>query len=456
MEIKLYNTRLRKKETFTPLKKKQLKIYTCGPTVYNYAHIGNLRAFLFSDMLKRMFSYFDYEITDVMNITDVGHLTDDADSGEDKMLKGAKREKKSVFEIAEHYTQSFLEDMKLLNIQTPKKLPKATDHIKEMILVIKKLEEKGYTYQAGGNVYFDTSKFSDYAKFAKLPKETKSRVGKDKNKKNERDFVLWFTQSKFEDQAMKWESPWGIGYPGWHIECSAMSWKYLGDKFDIHTGGEDHIPVHHTNEIAQSQCAFDSHPWVNYWMHSAFLTIKEGKMAKSGANFITLQTLVDKGYLPMHYRYFTLTAHYRMNLAFSYEALEGARNAYEKLKRRVIEISSSKDKGDASAFIEEFESAISDDLNMPKALAVVWKILDSDIGGKGIYEALNQFDLVLGLGISQMKEDTIPKEILLLAKQRDEARAKKDFAKSDELRDKIAQKGYVIEDINGSFSIRKQ
>jgi len=348
MDLTLYNTLTRRREKFVPLTKGKAGLYTCGPTVYNYAHIGNLRSYIFEDLLKRVLIWNGYNVKHVMNITDVGHLTSDADVGEDKMLLAALREKKSVWKIAEYYTKSFKKDMKKLNILPPDIWSKATDHIPEQIELIQTLEKKGFTYIAGGNVYFNTSKLNDYGKLAqlKLDAEMQARIKDDKNKKNPHDFVLWFTKSKFEAQEMKWHSPWGKeGYPGWHLECSAMAMKYLGKQFDIHCGGIDHVPVHHTNEIAQSEAATGKKPWVKYWLHNEFLVLSQGeKMAKSGGNFITLSTLEEKGFHPLDYRYFCLGTHYRKPLMFSYEALEGARSTTKKLVEKVLDLKKSKDK----------------------------------------------------------------------------------------------------------------
>ena len=342
MTLTLFNTLTRKKEPFVPIKKNEVGLYTCGPTVYAFAHIGNLRTYIFEDLLKRTLLFNHFNVKHIMNITDVGHLTSDSDTGEDKMLKGAKREKKTVWEIADFYTKAFQSDIKKLNILNPNIWCKATDHIKEQIALIQRLEQKGFTYVAGGNVYFDTSKLEDYGKLARLnlDAEQQSRVDKDENKKNLHDFVLWFTKSKFEEQEMKWPSLWGeAGYPGWHIECSAMSMKYLGEQFDIHCGGIDHINIHHTNEIAQSEAATGKKPWVKYWLHGEFLVIgKDTKMAKSGDNFITLSTLEQRGYHPLDYRYFCLGTHYRMPLTFSFEALDGAKTARKRLVEKVLEL----------------------------------------------------------------------------------------------------------------------
>lgn len=459
MKLTLYNTLSRKKEEFKPRNKKEVTFYSCGPTVYNYAHIGNLRTYVFNDVLKRTLLYNNYKVHHVMNITDVGHLTDDADAGEDKMEKGAKREGKTVWEISEFYTQAFKSDVKKLNILDPDDWPKATDNIKEMIDINQKIEQNGYAYQAeNGNLYFDTSKSKHYAELAKLNiKELNegTRTEKDENKKNHTDFVLWFNLrgSKFgEGHAMKWKSPWGVGYPGWHIECCAMSSKYLGKRFDIHTGGIDHIPVHHTNEIAQAEAAFGVHPWVNYWLHANFLVIEKGKMAKSGENFLKLGLLEEKGYDPLVYRYFCLSAHYRSELAFSWDALDNAQNAFNKFKNRIIELKenpSSDGNNDTSAFEDKFLRAINDDLNMPVAVAIAQEIIsDKKLSSSAKISLLEKFDRVLGLGIKEMKKERveIPQHIKELLEQREEARVKKDFERADTLRDEIKKQGFVIKD----------
>ncbi|HLC89187.1 MAG TPA: cysteine--tRNA ligase [Candidatus Nanoarchaeia archaeon] len=460
--MKLYNTLTRKKEPFVPLHKGKAGLYTCGPTVYNYAHIGNLRSYIFEDVLKRTLIFNNFQVKHVMNITDVGHLTSDADEGEDKMLKGAKREKKTVWEVADFYTKAFQNDIKKLNILSPDVWCKATEHIPEQIELIKKLEQKGFTYFAGGNVYFDTSKLDDYGKLAKLDLGSKgqSRIEKDKYKKNQHDFVLWFTRSKFLDQEMKWKSPWGsAGYPGWHIECSAMSMKYLGEQFDIHCGGIDHIPVHHTNEIAQSESATGKKPWVKYWLHNEFLVLNKGeKMAKSGENFITLNTLELKGFSPLDYRYFCLGTHYRKPLMFSYEALEGAKSASKKLVERVLEIKASKGKEDKSRqkkYLETFTKEINDDLNTPKALAVMWEVIkDEQLADGDKYALLSQFDQVLGLGLSEAKSEKIPAEVKKLAEERRKARSGKEWKKADLLREKIKKLGYSIGDTETGYDLK--
>jgi cysteinyl-tRNA synthetase len=383
MNLKLYNTRTRKKENFKPLNDKKVGIYSCGPTVYWYQHIGNLRTYVFSDILKRVLIYDDYKVKHVVNITDVGHLTSDSDTGEDKMEESARKEGKSAEEIADYYFEVFEEDLKKLNILEPDVWPKATEHIKEQIELIKKLEKKGYTYETSDGIYFDTSKFKDYGKFANLDVEG-LQAGKRIDlgeKKNKTDFALWKFSNPEDKRLQEWKSPWGKGFPGWHIECSAMSSKYLGEKFDIHTGGIDHINVHHTNEIAQSECAFGKKPWVNFWMHGAFLTFKDGKMSKSSGKITKLSDLEGEGFEPLIYRYFCLTTHYRKPLIFSKKNLESAQNAYERLKNIISEFN---DDGKVNEkYLKEFEKVINDDLDMPNALQVLWKFVrDGDASGK--------------------------------------------------------------------------
>ncbi len=430
-------------------------------------HLGNLRSFLFEDILKRTLLLNGFKVKHVMNITDVGHLTSDADTGEDKMLQGAQREHKTVWQIADFYTNAFISDCKKLNLLPPKILCKATDHIKEQIELIQKLEKKGFTYLARGNVYFDTSKLSDYGKLAGLDRnaetEAKARVEKDLHKKNPHDFVLWFTKSKFQEQEMKWSSPWSApGYPGWHIECSAMSMKYLGEQFDLHCGGIDHIPVHHTNEIAQSEAAIGKKQWVKYWLHNEFLVLSPGeKMAKSGDNFIILSSLNEKGFHPLDYRYFCLGTHYRTPLAFSFEALEGAKNARKRLMEKVLELKKSKKNEPtnsdlAEQYLGQFTEQLNDDLNTPQALATMWAMLkDEGLGAKEKYGLLLKFDVVFGLDLKKVKEEKIPGPVIALAKERLQARNMKDWKKADALRQKIAALGYIIGDTKKGFEVRK-
>ncbi|MBN1620441.1 cysteine--tRNA ligase [candidate division WOR-3 bacterium] len=463
MEIFLTNTPSGKKEVFIPLEKGKVGIYTCGLTVYNYAHIGNLRAYVFSDILRRTLEFNGYKVKHVMNITDVGHLTDDADEGEDKLEKGAKREKKTPLEIARFYEAEFIKDLKMMNILIPQIMPRATEHVEEMIELVKKLQDKGFTYSAGGNVYFDTSKFNGYRDLAKLEKDPEkqiSRVEKDTFKKHPFDFVLWFTRYKYDKHSMLWDSPWGGGFPGWHIECSAMASKYLGERIDIHTGGIDHIPVHHTNEIAQSECAF-GHRWVNYWLHSDWLVVGEGeKMAKSKENFLRLKTLTDAGYDALDYRYFLLGAHYRKQLEFTYEALDGARNALKKIRNRAGELI--KSYGDCfpeepeSEYIDDFTREVNDDLNTPRALAVMWEALsDNSLKEAEKLSLLRKFDKVLGLDVFASGDVKIPVEIEELIRKRETARKSRDFITADQLRKDIESRGYEVLDGKDGTKVRK-
>ncbi len=459
MELRFYNTMGRSLQVFKPLKVQEVGMYCCGPTVYNYAHIGNLRAYLFEDILRRTLEYFDYKVNHVMNITDVGHLTDDEDEGEDKMLKSSRETGKSVWDIADFYTEAFFHDMDSLNILRPSVSCKATDHIQEMITLIKRLEEKGYTYESGGNIYFSIDKFPDYGKLSLRDRQdlhAGARIKVDSNKRNPHDFVLWFTNSKFEHHAMMWDSPWGKGYPGWHIECSAMSMKYLGEQFDIHCGGIDHIPIHHTNEIAQSEAATGK-KWVNFWMHNEFLLLNKGKMAKSSGGFITLSVLLDKGYNPLDYRYFTLGGHYRSQLQFSYESLNAARKARENLFERVLRLKSTGNSCgieeisvETKKYLNDFNSALANDLNTPKALSKLWMLLkDSDVADAEKLAVLYEMDKVLGFNLKNLKRaeaEELSQELMELVKEREEARKNKDWQRADELRELLLKKGLVVKD----------
>lgn len=462
--LKLYNTRTRKKEEFNPVNKNYVGMYACGPTVYNYAHIGNLRTYIFEDILRRVLEYNNYKVKHIINITDVGHLTSDSDEGEDKIEKGAKREGKTVWEIAEFYTNAFREDIKKLNILEPKIWCKATEHIKEMVGLIKKLEENGFTYLSGGNVYFDVSKFKEYGKLAKLKLgdlKAGARIEVDKNKKSPYDFVLWFTEegSKFKNHVMKWESPWGTGWPGWHIECSAMSIKYLGEQIDIHCGGIDHVPVHHTNEIAQSECATGKSPWVKYWLHSEFLIMDKEKMAKSSGDFIRLQTLIDKGFDPMHYRYFCLNAHYRKKINFSWEALEGAKNSFENLKTKILEIKENQNsKSIKNSYQKDFKDFVNDDLDIPRAMSVMWAVIkDKELGNKEKYGVLIDFDKILGFGFENFEREDVnlTKEQKDLIQKREKARKEKNWELADEIRAELLKEGIIIEDTKEGFVVKK-
>lgn len=460
--MRLYNTLTRQKEEFNPEKPDQVGLYCCGPTVYHYAHIGNLRTYVFEDLLRRVLEFNGYVVKHVMNITDVGHLTSDSDAGDDKMKKGAEREKKTVWEIAEYYTQAFLEDMDRLNLLKPHVKPKATDHIAEMIEQIQQLEHNGLTYVGeNGNVYFDTSKLNDYGKLAQLDKQelqAGARIEVDPNKKNPHDFVLWFVSSKHGDQDMQWDSPWGRGFPGWHIECSAMSVKYLGKQFDLHCGGIDHIPVHHTNEIAQAEGATGLKPWVKVWMHGNFLVLKDrAKMAKSEDNFLTIKRLVEEGFDPLDYRYFCLQTHYRKELMFDWEALQAARTGRRRLKEKVTllsekrEAKSGKRKEEHTAshlpltapeYLEKFGAAISDDLNIPQALALCWEMLDDDnLKKQDKLATVKKMDEVLGLKLDEPEVVELPPQITQWILERNEARKNKDWARADELRDQIEASG---------------
>lgn len=448
--MKLYNTLTRKKEKFNPINENKVGIYCCGPTVYNYAHIGNLRTYINEDILIRTLRYLGYEVEHVMNITDVGHLVSDADEGEDKMIKAAKREKKNPLEIAKFYEKAFFEDIEKLNIMMPDVKCRATEHIKEMIELVKTLEEKGYTYFENGNVYFDISKFDKYPDFAKLDLDAKSinRVEVDENKKNPQDFVLWFTNSKFENQILEWDSPWGKGYPGWHIECSAMSMKYLGEEIDIHCGGIDHISVHHTNEIAQSEAATGK-KWVNYWVHGEHLKDETGKMSKSKGDFLTLEKLEKEGFKPVYYRFFCLNSRYRKQLTFSFDMLKKAQKTYKKLKRKVLDIE------DTGRFNEErfkeykdkFSKEIKNDLNIANGLTVLYDLLkDEKVNGKTKIQIIKDFEKVLALDLLKKEQKELPKEAIKLLEERKEARKNKDYKKSDELRDKLLELGVKVKD----------
>jgi len=461
--MRLYNTASRKKEEFKPLGD-PVGLYCCGPTVYHYAHIGNLRTYIFEDVLRRVLNYNGYDVKHVMNITDVGHLTSDSDEGEDKMSAGARREGKTVWEIARFYEKAFFKDFESLNLLDPDVKCRATDHINEMIALVKKIEDNGFTYIADGNVYFDISKFPDYAKFANLQlgEEGVARVDKDDSKKNKQDFVLWFTRSKFGNQDMQWDSPWGHGFPGWHIECSAMSMKYLGEQFDIHCGGVDHVPIHHTNEIAQSEAATGKKPWVKYWLHGEFLVEDTGKMSKSKGEFLTLSALVDKGYEPLVYKYFCYTANYRQQLKFSWIGMDSAKNSFERMKEKVLslkqEVASWKDADKEHEYVVEFMELVSDDLNMPGALSVMWSVLrDEEIGSQEKLELLMEFDKVLGFGFAGWEREKVevPDDMKKMVEEREVARREKDWDKADELRDKIKEKGFVVVDEPDGYRVEK-
>lgn len=456
MTINLYNSMTREVETLKPIREKEISLYTCGPTVYNYAHIGNLRTYVFEDILKRVLMYNGDRVNHVMNITDVGHLTSDADQGEDKMEKGAKREGKSAWDIAAFYTEAFIKDLAALNILPANKLPKATDHIQEQVEIIELLEKKGFTYTTSDGVYFDTTKLADYGKLAQLKKDdlkagARVEMGE---KKNPSDFALWKFSPAGEQRQMEWRSPWGMGFPGWHIECSAMATKYLGQPFDIHCGGIDHVPVHHTNEIAQSEAAFDK-PLANIWMHGEFLLMGSDKMAKSGDNFVTLSTLESKGISPLAYRFFLLQAHYRKQLTFSWDALQAAQTglAHFYQAARALPVENKKDPKELKT---TFKKIIDNDLDMPAAVALIWGALkEKTIDQKTLLE----FDEVLGLQIKEnLVEKTIeiPAEILTLIQQRDVARLNKQWSDSDRLRLALENAGYIVEDTKDGTKVKQK
>jgi len=466
MALKLFNTLGRKKQAFKPIKGKQVGMYTCGPTVYWYAHIGNLRSYIFADILKRVLIYDGYKVKQVMNITDVGHLTSDADTGEEKMALAAKREHKSAWEIAKFYEKKFFEDAEKLNIIKPNIVSRATEHIKEQIALIKTLEKKGYTYVIDDGVYFDTSKLKNYGELAKLDikgLKAGARVEIAEGKKNPTDFALWKFSPEDTKREMEWDSPWGKGFPGWHIECSAMSTKYLGAHFDIHTGGIDHIPVHHTNEIAQSEAATGK-KFVNYWLHGAFLQLKEGRMGKSEGNIILIDNLEQEGFDPLAYRYLVLTAHYRSPLVFSKDGLASAQIALDRLREFIKRLKMISELVSNKSFLKiivktknKFAEVIDDDLNTPQALAVISefehetnKLIDENklgkLQAKQAIALLLDFDKVLGLGLEKAKEEKLSDNIMKLVKKREEARAGKDFKTADKIRNELKAKGIVLED----------
>jgi cysteinyl-tRNA synthetase len=474
MVLKLYNTLTRKKDIFKPIEKGHVGIYSCGPTVYWYQHIGNLRSYVSTDILKRVLLYNEYKVKHVINITDVGHLTSDADEGEDKIEKAAEKEGKKASDIADYYFKIFEEDLDKLNVIMPNIWCKATEHIKEQIELINKLEEKGYTYRTSDGIYYDTSKFKDYGKLANLKKEglkagKRISVGE---KKNKTDFALWKFSEEPGKRQQEWDSPWGLGFPGWHIECSAMSSKYLGEQFDIHTGGEEHIPVHHTNEIAQSEAAFEKKPWVKYWIHMRWLLFKGGKMSKSSGEIYTLSELEKKGYTPLDYRYFCLTAQYRTQLNFTLESLDAAKNSLQRLnniigslsednENKIFKSSIAKQSSDNEnskianeKYLKEFESAIDNDLDMPKALAVLWKLV-RDEKAQGKINTIKQMDKIFGLDLLLPKKTEIPDDVRELVNEREIARKNKDFKKSDELREKINKLGWKLDDAKDGVKVSK-
>lgn len=453
--LHLFNTLHHIKEPFTPLHDKKVGLYTCGPTVYNYAHIGNLRTYLFEDILKRVLKADGYHVKHVMNITDVGHLTDDADQGEDKMEKSATTEGKTVWDVAEHYTQAFKKNMQELNITEPDIWAKATDHIPEQIDWIKKLEDIGFTYATSDGIYFDTSKLKDYGKLSGQNRTELSegaRVEKNDEKKNPTDFALWKFSPKDVKRQMEWDSPWGTGFPGWHLECSVMASKYLGEQFDIHCGGIDHIPIHHTNEIAQTE-AVTGRDFVKYWVHGEFLVLKKDKMAKSAGNFITLETLKNKGYTPLAYRYFALGTHYRKPLTFTWEAIEAAHHAYDNVLAIAAELGESQ--VGCAEYEARFMDALNDDLNTPQALAVMWDMLKSDYPPAAKKASLLKMDEIFGLNLAEAKPIDVPTEVKELAQKREQLRADKKYTEADTARDEIMTAGFIVEDTPAGSVIKK-
>ena len=483
MSLRIYNTLGHKIEDFVPVNPKKVGFYGCGPTVYNYAHIGNLRAYVFQDTLSRLLRFLGYPVTHVMNITDIGHLSGDADDGEDKMVKTAKERGQSVLEIADFYTQAFFKDTERLNIRRPDVVCKATDHVPDMIELIKRIEANGHTYSAGGNLYYDITTFPTYGELASIRLEdlkAGARIEVDENKRNPHDFVLWFTKSKFENQALVWDSPWGKGYPGWHIECSAMSMKYLGEQFDIHTGGIDHIRIHHTNEIAQSEGATGK-KWVKYWLHNEFLVMNKGKMSKSTGDFITLDKVIEAGYAPLDYRFLLLGGHYRSQLTFSWEAMDTAKNARKNLEQRIANLlTEAKTLPDfpadgvtaeqaiallhtekARRYLADFVQALEEDISTPRALSVLQQaVKDKELEAAEVITLIRIFDTVLALDLIDEAESLHnetesvdnAEEIERLVGERTEAKRNKDFKRADEIRSLLKDRGIALEDTaNGTL-----
>lgn len=466
--MKIFNTLTKNVEEFVPNVEGKVNMYTCGPTVYHFAHIGNLRSYIMEDVLEKLMRYEGYDVKRVMNITDVGHLSSDADTGEDKMLAGAKREHKTVMEIAKFYTDAFFADCAKLNIKTPDVVEPATNCIDRFIEMIEVLLEKGYAYRAGENIYFDTSKLDSYYVFGNQSEEelmvgVRDDVTEDENKKNKNDFVLWFTKSKFEDQALKWDSPWGVGYPGWHIECSCISMKHLGEYMDIHCGGIDNMFPHHTNEIAQSE-AYLGHKWCNYWFHVHHLNDQSGKMSKSKGEFLTVSLLEDKGYDPLAYRLFCLQSHYRKPLVFSYEALEQAAGTYKKLKRRIADLSKdgSVDETAVAQYKEKFVSLVGNDVNTSMGITLLYDVLKDELNGPTKSAIVASFDEVLSLDLLKPEavEDTgvdagLEAYVLAKIEERKAAKKEKNFALADAIRNELLEQGIVLEDTREGVKWKK-
>lgn len=472
MNMKLYNTATRTKDEFVTHTPGIVQMYTCGPTVYHFAHIGNLRSYIMEDILEKYLAYSGYKVNRVMNITDVGHLTSDGDTGEDKMLKGAKREHKTVMEIAQFYTDAFFADCKKLNIKKPETVVPATSYIEEFIRVIKVLIDKGYAYEAGGNIYFDTSKLEKYYIFNDFDEEdlavgVREGVEADGNKRNKTDFVLWFTKSKFDSQELKWDSPWGVGYPGWHIECSCISMRNNGEYLDLHCGGIDNAFPHHTNEIAQSE-AYLGHPWCAQWFHVYHLNSDSGKMSKSKGEFLTVSLLEEKGYDPIVYRFFCLHSHYRKTLVFTYENLDNAAAAYQKLITRIVPLLDAKGEVNKTRFEElknGFTEAMDNDLNTSLAITALYDVIKSDADSATKLALIEDFDRVLSLNLianaqkaqkaSAPEEIELPDEVKALLEERKAARKERNFALADTLRDKITALGYSVEETRQGTVVKK-
>ncbi|HMS63810.1 MAG TPA: cysteine--tRNA ligase [Ignavibacteria bacterium] len=477
--LKIYNTLTRSKDEFIPIEPGKVRMYSCGPTVYNYMHIGNLRSFFFEDILLRVLKYNGYEVKYVMNITDVGHLVSDSDEGEDKMELSAKSLGKTVWEVTKYYSDVFKKDILRLNIIPPDIYSLATDYIPEQIELIKCLEKKDFTYITSDGVYYDTSKFPDYGKLARLNikgLQEGSRIEFSAEKKNITDFALWKFSPKDEKRLLEWESPWGLGFPGWHIECSAMTKALLGNHFDIHCGGIDHIPIHHTNEIAQSE-ACNGEKYVNYWLHGEFLDMGSEKMSKSTGNFVTLQTLIDKGYSPLDYRYFLLMAHYKKKIKFTFEALDAARSGYKNLKGKILWLKSKtederRETGDGKRemkdesrrmitdYKKKFLDKINDDLNMPEAMSVLWDMIKDDgLNAEDKLELAYNFDKIFGLNFNNIEKEKneieIPEDVLMLIEKRKDAKKNRDFKSADEIRNEIREKGFDILDTKSGVEIKK-
>ncbi|MFH1643586.1 MAG: cysteine--tRNA ligase [bacterium] len=455
-EVQIYDTYERKKRVFVPLEAGKVKIYTCGPTVYDYPHIGNLRAYVFADILRRMFEFNGYEVTHVINITDVGHLRSDADEGEDKIEARAREQHRSAWDIVEFFADLFKQNLISLNIKSPTVWSRATEHIPEQIALIECLEKLGYTYKISDGVYFDTSKLAEYGHLARLDINgimSGARVEENPEKRNPTDFALWKFSPKDQKRQMEWSSPWGVGFPGWHIECSAMAMKYLGETIDVHTGGIDHIPVHHTNEIAQSETATGKQ-FARYWMHVAFLTVDGGKMSKSLGNFYTLQDIVDKGYDPLAFRYLLLTAKYSAGLNFTWNGLGGSQKALSSLRERIAEWEDTNAKPDEE-LLGEFRGYLNDDLNTPQAVAFLWKVVGMTLPSAMKRATFAEFDKVLGLDFMKVKEDKIPDEVMVLVASRETLRKEGKWGEADKVRVELESKGYKIQDTKSGSRVQK-